>query len=102
MKIAVATAPGEPTVKRDASSDELAERNALNTKAATEKARYEREDKYKDMRRNEYPDVGDQLDAIWMELNSRRLNGEKLVQDADNMLGQILAVKQRHPKPVKE
>lgn len=52
-------------------------------------------------RKHEYPEIGDQLDAIWSELNSRRLKGEKLVQEADDMLGEILAVKNKHPKPVK-
>lgn len=45
-----------------------------------------------------YPEVGDQLDAIWKELNFRRLNGENLTQDADDMLGKILAVKNEYPK----
>lgn len=52
---------------------------------------------YKEKRAAEYPAIGDQLDAIWKELNYRRLNGEQLVQDADDMLGQILAVKNKYP-----
>ena len=54
---------------------------------------------YRENRRVEYPDIGDQLDAVWMELNSRRLKGEDLTQDADDMLGKILNVKKKHPKP---
>ena len=46
-----------------------------------------------------YPSTGDQLDALWKELNYRRLQGEDLVQDADDMLGAVPAVKQAHPKP---
>lgn len=53
---------------------------------------------YINQRVAEYPDVGDQLDAIWKELNARRLKGEDLVQDADDMLGRILAVKHKYPK----
>jgi len=54
---------------------------------------------YKEKRRVEYPPLGDQLDAIWMELNSRRMKGENLIQDADDMLGVILNIKKKHPKP---
>lgn len=57
---------------------------------------------YEQLRAKEYPPIGDQLDAIWKELNYRRLNGETLVQDADDMLGKILAVKQKYPKPVEK
>lgn len=46
----------------------------------------------------EYPPIGDQLDAIWMQLNSMRLGGTDLVSDADHILGKILAVKKKHPK----
>ena len=53
---------------------------------------------YIERRRAEYPALGDQLDAIWKELNYRRMNGENLIQEADNILNQILAVKARHPK----
>lgn len=53
---------------------------------------------YAQLRSNEYPALGDQLDAIWKELNARRLNGDNLVSDADEMLGKILAVKNKYPK----
>lgn len=46
-----------------------------------------------------YPPIGDQLDAIWKELNSRRMKGEDLVQGADDILGKVLSVKSKHPKP---
>ena len=51
------------------------------------------------LREKSYPSIGDQLDAIWKELNNKRLAGENLVSDADDMLGQILAVKKKYPKP---
>ena len=54
---------------------------------------------YRGKRAAEYPVIGDQLDAIWKELNARRINGENLVQDADDMLDAVLAVKRAHPKP---
>jgi len=56
---------------------------------------------YKDKRKVEYPDIGDQLDAIWMQLNKDRLEGKNFIQDADDMLGEILGVKAKHPKPEK-
>lgn len=53
---------------------------------------------YAEKRAEEYPPIGDQLDAIWKEFNTRRLNGEALTQEADDMLGKILAVKKKYPK----
>ena len=54
---------------------------------------------YRRLRAKEYPNMGDQLDAIWKELNYRRMQGEELTQDADDMLGQVLATKKKYPKP---
>ena len=54
---------------------------------------------YKVKRQEEYPDIGDQLDVIWKYLNQKRLGGENLPQEADNMLGGILAIKNKHQKP---
>lgn len=54
---------------------------------------------YEEVRRREYPALGDQLDAIWKELNYRRLSGESLVAEADAMLNKVLAVKAKYPKP---
>lgn len=59
----------------------------------------QKRNEYKEKRREEYPDYGDQLDAIWKQLNKMRLDGQDLVQDADDILGKILAVKAKHPKP---
>jgi hypothetical protein len=50
----------------------------------------------------EYPDIGDQLDAIWKQLNYDRMQGRQLIQEADDRLNEVLAVKARHPKPTKE
>lgn len=54
---------------------------------------------YRALREKEYPLIGDQLDAIWKELNYRRLNGEALIQEADDILNRVLAVKNKYQKP---
>jgi hypothetical protein len=53
---------------------------------------------YKTRRRREYPEPGDQLDVLWKQFNQMRFAGTDLIQEADDMLGVILAVKARHPK----
>lgn len=53
---------------------------------------------YSEKRRREFPPSGDQLDVIWKQFNSMRLNGVELDQETDNMLGQILAIKKKYPK----
>ena len=73
-------------------------RDLEEARALEDQKTYNKDHRYKDDRRSEYPDIGDQLDALWKELNYRRLNGDNLVQDADDMLGQILAVKAKYPK----
>lgn len=62
------------------------------------KAEYERT-QYRRDRAREYPPVGDQLDAIWKALNQLRMQGTDLPADTDHVLGEILAVKKRYPKP---
>ena len=54
---------------------------------------------YDELRRREYPAMGEQLDTIWKQFNQMRLDGIPMIQQADDMLGQILAVKNKHPKP---
>tara|TARA_S200002703_G_scaffold155626_1_gene159989 strand:+ start:938 stop:1333 length:396 start_codon:yes stop_codon:yes gene_type:complete len=46
---------------------------------------------YKDKRKAEYPDIGDQLDALW-----KNYNGDST--DADLIKAQIDAVKTKYPK----
>ena len=53
---------------------------------------------YVELRREEYPVTGDQLDVIWKQFNQLRLNGTPLIQEADDMLGDILATKSKYPK----
>ena len=54
---------------------------------------------YRQRRRADYPRVEDQLDAIWKQINQDRLGGKNLIQEADDLLNRVLAVKARHPKP---
>jgi hypothetical protein len=48
---------------------------------------------YSDFRRNEYPSIGDQLDAIWKGLLPQEGS------EAEIMKRQILGVKDKYPKP---
>jgi hypothetical protein len=54
---------------------------------------------YEELRRGEYPPMGDQFDALWKQLNQDRLNGKELIQPADDELNRVLAVKAKYPKP---
>jgi hypothetical protein len=64
----------------------------LDGTPATEEARFAHfafmEIKYKNQRMNEYPSIGDQLDALW-----------KGGQAAEDMLAKVQAVKSKYPKP---
>lgn len=53
---------------------------------------------YKLKRKREYPEIGEQLDAIWKYLLSVRVSGEVLDDETNAMLGKIVAVKTKHPK----
>ena len=55
-------------------------------------------DAYAELRRPLYSPTGDQLDIIWKQLNQLRLEGNPLIQEADDELGKILAIKKLHPK----
>lgn len=45
-----------------------------------------------------YPDIGNQLDAIWKALNQMRRDGIELPQATDDMLDRVLQVKKDYPK----
>lgn len=62
---------------------------AWDTREANRKA-----NEYKELRRKEYPPVGDQLDAIWKMLTP------PTGSEAEAMKAQIEAVKAKYPKPV--
>ena len=65
---------------------------SISIKAVPEPA-----DAYKEKRRAEYPDIGDQLDAIWKHLQSRKAGGVPLDIEADAMLSEIMSVKSKYP-----
>lgn len=50
---------------------------------------------YAELRRWEYPTLGDQFDAIWKLLGPSAPPGS----EAAKLYGEILAVKNKHPKP---
>ena len=52
---------------------------------------------HKEKRKKEYPDMGDQLDAIWKQLIVDRMNGHEMIQEVDDMIGKINAVKAKYP-----
>jgi len=54
---------------------------------------------YDKLRENEYPKIGDQLDALWKQLLQDRQNGKDLIKEADAHLTAILAVKAKYPRP---
>ena len=53
---------------------------------------------YARSRQTEYPPIGDQLDAILKHLNYRRTQGDELIQELDDVVGDWLSVKARYPK----
>ena len=58
----------------------------------------EQKERIRAARKDSYPPIGDQLDAILKWITSERLQGEDLPQDLDNIIGQWAAVKRKHPK----
>tara|TARA_Y100000310_G_scaffold30292_1_gene28815 strand:+ start:1016 stop:1360 length:345 start_codon:yes stop_codon:yes gene_type:complete len=57
---------------------------------------------YEELRRGEYPDMGDQFDAIWKYIAQHREDGEVLGEDVDKELDKVLAVKAKYPKEEEE
>jgi hypothetical protein len=57
---------------------------------------------YAEKRRNEYPALADQLDAVWKLLDGLDAKAFKSVDpDAAAMLAKIRSIKAFYPKPVK-
>ena len=54
---------------------------------------------YKFDRKNAYPEIGDQLDAIWKHLAAARDAGSELGAEAADILDEIIAVKNKYKKP---
>jgi len=84
--------------KQYTAEEEIA-RDAEEAAVAAKQADYFANHKYKDDRRNAYPPIGDQLDAILKQMNQDRLGGKELVQGVDDILTAWLGVKSAHPKP---
>lgn len=60
---------------------------------------YVANEKYRDDRKVNYPNIGDQLDAILKQLNYMQLSKQtNLVDDMDTVVNQWLAVKKKYPK----
>lgn len=78
---------------------ENAARDAEEEAEGIRQADYKANLEYIDERRVAYPPIGDQLDAIWKQLNQDRLGGKELIQEVDDQLNKVLAVKVAHPKP---
>ena len=57
-----------------------------------------KEESYIEKRLKEYPEIGEQLDAMLKYFSSRRLQGENLPEDLDSVVGKWLAVKKKYPK----
>ncbi len=53
---------------------------------------------YRRLRAPEYPPIGDQLDALLKHLNYRRTQGDELIQELDDIIGEWLSTKQKFPK----
>ena len=53
---------------------------------------------YKDKRKKEYPDVGDQLDAIIKTLKHIKAGGVDIGADGDELVAQVDAVKDKYPE----
>lgn len=89
-------------VRDDGSGQYIADWNLPNPKPTqanlnewwAEYDTYQKSIAYKELRRNEYPPIGDQLDAIWKMLTP------PAGSEAEAMKAQISSVKAKYPKPV--
>lgn len=79
--------------------EEEAARDVEEANEAAKTADYIANHKYKNDRAKDYPPIGDQLDALMKQYNADRLGGKALIQDMDDVLGLVLAVKAANPKP---
>ena len=81
-------------------SEEIPQPTQEELDAEIERLNAEKEaNAYRELRASEYPDLGDQLDALFKHLNYRRTQGDELVQDLDDVIGSWLSVKAKYPKP---
>jgi len=49
-------------------------------------------------RREAYPEIGDQLDAIWKQIAKLKADGIVIDVDADSELSKIIAIKKKYKK----
>ena len=56
-------------------------------------------DEYKEKRKKEYPSAADQLDVIFKQFSYMKANGESLVKECDDLLKNIVSIKNKYPKP---
>lgn len=77
------------------------EENRINAERNAEKNRRAGIE-YRGHRRREYPGLCDQLDALWKIVNHLKLAGVTMPSEGDGMLGRILSVKTKYPKPNEE
>ncbi len=66
---------------------------------AAAKLLYEQNEAYKDKRRDAYPPVGDQLDALLKGFESLKAGGEILPTELDSILEDWSAVKTTYSRP---
>lgn len=52
---------------------------------------------YRQKRQVEYPDIGDQLDAVYKLARHLQEQGQKLPPDVDRWVAQCRAVKEKYP-----
>lgn len=63
------------------------------------KMEQERRFGYRDRRKEKYPEIGEQLDAVWKQLKVMNEQGIELIPEAKEMLGKISQVKSDEKKP---
>ena len=66
--------------------------------ASVEVEKEEKANEYKEKRKQEYPDIGSQLDIIWKQFNFMILNGGELLPECEDMLSDINKIKSKYPK----
>lgn len=75
------------------------ETRALEREEAAREARLNKT-RYINKRRQEYPSISDQLDAIIKQLNYMRLRGQlDLIEELDDIVSRCMVVKRDNPKP---
>ena len=90
---AIATAPGEPTEQVALSAAEETARDAEEATYAVDKAA----NRYKGLRQQDYPTIGDQLDMLWHAIDTGNWTAAKV--KTTDFYTELKAVKDANPKP---